>query len=137
MITLKRDQISILINWDIYGHSWGGIIGGIIPAVERRLAVNILIVGGFPPWGNALPEAAAINYVPRVKIPTLMLNGRYDYRFPLETNLKPFFNLLGTPEKDKRLCIYETDHYVTKSDMIREVLGWLDKYLGPVEMRGK
>ena len=120
-----------------YGHSWGGIIGGIIPAVEQRLAVNILIVGGFSPWGNALPEASAINYVPRIKIPTLMLNGRYDYRFPLETNLKPFFNLLGTTEKDKRLCIYETDHYVTKSDMIREVLGWMDKYLGPVEMRGK
>ena len=116
-----------------YGHSWGGIIGGIIPAVEDRLKVNILIVGGFCPWGRAYPEADAVNYIPRIKIPTLMLNGRYDYRFPLEKNLNPFFNLLGTPEKDKRLCIYETDHYVSKSDMIKEVLGWLDKYLGPVK----
>ena len=113
------------------GHSWGGIVGGIIPAVENRLAVNILIVGGFR--GRAFPEADAINYVSRVKIPTLMLNGRYDYRFPVETNLKPFFNFLGTPREDKRLCIYETDHYVARSDMIREVLGWLDKYFGPPE----
>jgi hypothetical protein len=34
-----------------------------------------------------------------------MLNGRYDYRFPEEINLNPFFNLLGTPGKDKRLRI--------------------------------
>jgi dienelactone hydrolase len=117
------------------GHSWGGIIGGVIPAVEDRLAINILIVGGF--WGQAFPEADAINYVSRVKIPTLMLNGRYDYRFPLSTNLEPFFNLLGTPKKDKKICIYETDHYVAKSDMIREVLGWLDKYFGPPNYLGK
>jgi dienelactone hydrolase len=114
-----------------YGHSWGGVLGGTIPAVEDRLNLNILIVGGFSPWGLSYPEARTINYLPRVKIPTLMLNGRYDYRFPIETNLKPFFDFLGTPEEDKRLCIYETDHYVTKSDMIREVLGWLDKYFGP------
>ena len=113
-----------------YGHSWGGILGGIIPAVEARLKVNILIVGGF--YYKSLPEADVINYVTRIKIPTLMLNGRYDYRFPPETNLLPFYNLLGTPEKDKRICIYETDHYVAKADMIKEVLGWLDKYLGPV-----
>jgi eukaryotic-like serine/threonine-protein kinase len=113
-----------------YGHSWGGVLSAVIPAVEDRLVVNISIVGGF--WGRALPEADAINYISRVKTPTLMLNGRYDYRFPPETNLLPFFNLLGTPEKDKRLCIYETDHYVAKADMINEVLAWLDKYFGPV-----
>ena len=114
-----------------YGHSWGGQLGGIIPAIEKRLKVNILIVGGFSRSRKAFPEAEIINYLPHVKIPTLMLNGRYDFRYPEETSLKPFIDLLGTPEEDKRLCIYETDHYVTKSDMIREVLGWLDKYFGP------
>ncbi len=119
-----------------YGHSWGGMLGGIIPALEKRLDMNILIVGGFSPWGMAYPEARVINYLPRIDIPTLMLNGRYDYRFPVETNLKPFFNIIGTNEEDKRLCIYETDHYVAKSDMIREVLGWLDKYFGPPNYLG-
>jgi dipeptidyl aminopeptidase/acylaminoacyl peptidase len=116
-----------------YGHSWGGILGGIIPAVETRFKVNILIVGGF--YYKSLPEADIINYITRIKIPTLMLNGRYDYRFPPKTNLLPFFNFLGTPEKDKRLVVYETDHYVAKADMIKEVLGWLDKYFGPVNYK--
>jgi dipeptidyl aminopeptidase/acylaminoacyl peptidase len=111
-----------------YGHSLGGIMGGIIPAVEERLAVNILICGGF--HEGALPEADGINYVSRVKIPTLMLNGKYDYTLPLDNNAKTFFKLLGSPEKDKVQRVYDTDHYVTKSDIIREVLDWLDKYFG-------
>jgi dipeptidyl aminopeptidase/acylaminoacyl peptidase len=115
-----------------YGHSWGGRMGAIIPAVEKRLSINILLTGGFSS-GKKLTEADEVNYLSRVKIPTLMLNGRYDNIFPLETNAKPFFNLLGTPEKDKRLCVYETDHYVSRNDMIKEVLGWCDKYLGPVK----
>ncbi len=41
---------------------------------------------------------------------------------PFETNLKPFFELLGTQEKDKKLILYETDHYIPKRDMIKEKL---------------
>jgi eukaryotic-like serine/threonine-protein kinase len=116
-----------------YGHSWGGVYGGIIPAVEERLKVNILIVGGYYNPGRPLPEADAVNYVPRIKIPTLMLNGRHDYIVSLETDALPFFNSLGTPAKDKKLCLYESDHYIPKNDMVKEVLGWLDKYFGPVK----
>lgn len=115
----------------LIGHSWGGYIGGIIPAIENRIKVDILVVGGFYVWNKPFPEADMINYVTRVKIPVLMLNGKYDNVFPLEKAVKPFFNLLGTPEKDKRLCIYETDHFVPKSEMIKETLNFLDKYWGP------
>jgi dienelactone hydrolase len=114
-----------------YGHSWGGRMAGIIPAVEDRLAVNIVVVGGLSNT-KPFPEADGINYVPRIKIPTLMLNGRYDTSFPLKKPVMPFFNNLGTPEADKRLVIYETSHYVSKSDRTREILSWCDKYLGPV-----
>ena len=113
------------------GWSWGGETGGNIPAVEERLKVNILIVGGFS--GKALPEVYQINYLPRIKIPVLMLNGKYDPGRPYETNLKPFFDLLGTPEENKRLCLYETGHFVPKSEIIKETLDFLDKYLGPVK----
>jgi dienelactone hydrolase len=115
-----------------YGHSWGGRLGGIIPAVEDRLAVNILVVGGLSNT-KPYPEADGINYVPMIKIPTLMLNGKYDASFPLEKSVMPFFNHLGTPEADKRLCIYETSHYTPKSNRIREILNWCDIYLGPVK----
>ena len=92
------------------GWSWGGEIGAVIPAVEERLKVNILVVGGFT--GRAYPEADPINYVPRIKIPVLMLNGRYDLWRPYQTNLKPFYDLLGTPKRTngsacmKRIIMY-------------------------------
>jgi dipeptidyl aminopeptidase/acylaminoacyl peptidase len=114
-----------------YGFSWGGLMGGIIPAVEDRLKVNILIVGGLR--GKSLPEIDQINYLPRIKIPTLMLNGKYDFTFPYDKAVLPFYNLLGTPDKDKRHVVYETDHYVPKNEMIKETLSWLDRYLGPVK----
>ena len=114
-----------------YGHSWGGLMGAIIPAVEKRLAVSVLILGGFT-RGHHYPEADGLNYVSRINIPVLMLNGRYDSNFPLAETVIPFYNLLGTPGKDKKLVVYDTDHYVAKGDMVREVLAWLDKYLGPV-----
>ena len=30
-----------------YGVSWGGQMGGILPAVEPRLKASIILVGGF------------------------------------------------------------------------------------------
>jgi len=114
-----------------YGHSWGGRLGAVIPAVEERLAVNILILAGFT-TSKPYPEADDINYVSRVKIPTLILSGRYDSDFDLNNQVMPFYNLLGTPEADKRLCIYEAGHYILYKYRVKEVLGWLDKYFGPV-----
>ena len=61
-----------------------------------------------------------------------MLNGKYDLTFPLAAEVKPFYDLLGTPEKDKALKVYESDHWVPTSELIRETLGWLEKYFGPV-----
>jgi eukaryotic-like serine/threonine-protein kinase len=63
-----------------------------------------------------------------------MLNGRYDYTFPLETSQQPYFRWLGTPEKDKRHIVYDSAHdvMVYRTQVVREVLSWLDHYLGPV-----
>ena len=108
-----------------YGFSLGGLMGGIIPAVENRLKVNILIVAGLQ------GDEGMVNYVSRIKIPTLMLNGKYDFTFPLENSVRPFYDLLGTTKKE--LILYDTDHFVPKKEMIKEVLAWCDKYLGPVK----
>jgi dienelactone hydrolase len=111
-----------------YGMSWGGGLGAIIPAVEDRLKTSVLIAGGLIPRGR--PEAYSLNYVTRIKIPTLLLNGKYDIN--IESCIKPMFDLLGTPVKDKRLILYETDHIPPRNEFIKETLNWLDKYLGPV-----
>jgi hypothetical protein len=42
------------------------------------------------------------------------------------------FKLLGTPAQDKRHVISEGGHFVPRPQLIRETLGWLDHYLGPV-----
>ncbi|MBE0616761.1 MAG: dienelactone hydrolase family protein, partial [Proteobacteria bacterium] len=117
-----------------YGMSWGSWLGGLIPAVEERLAASVLVGGGLKS-GRARPEASQINYVTRVRTPTLLLNGRYDSNYPPETSAQPMIDLLGTPPEHKRLILYETDHIPPRAEYIKEILAWLDKYLGPVGRR--
>ena len=116
-----------------YGFSWGGRMGGIIPAVESRLRTAILLSGGLA-FGTARPVADQINYVPRITIPTLMLNGEYDATAPVDSAQRSLYRLLGTPPSDKQHVVYErAGHFpLPRNQTIREMLDWLDKYLGPV-----
>jgi predicted esterase len=117
-----------------YGMSWGGELGAIIPAVEDRLKASVMLAGGFDLVNpRPLPEANDINYVTRVKTPTLMINGKYDSFLPYETTIKPMFDLLGTLDEHKELKLYETDHIPPRTKFIKEILSWLDRYLGPVK----
>ncbi|NNM07499.1 MAG: hypothetical protein HKO65_20580 [Gemmatimonadetes bacterium] len=111
-----------------YGMSWGGRLGSLVPAVEERFGASVLIGGGL--GRPTLPEVHTINYVTRVRTPTLMLNGKYD--IDADTRIRPMYDLLGTPEEDKRLIEYETDHIPPRAEYIKEILAWLDRYLGPV-----
>ena len=113
------------------GLSFGASRGVIAATMESRFKTAILLSGGLK-FQRALPEADAINFVSRLKIPVLMLNGRFDHFFPVETSQKPLFRLLGSPEKDKRYVVYETGHALQRGDVIKESLEWLDRYLGPV-----
>ena len=49
--------------------------------------------------GNARANFRPFNFVSHVKVPVLMVNGKYDYFFPLETSQQPLFRLLGTPSQ--------------------------------------
>jgi formylglycine-generating enzyme required for sulfatase activity/cephalosporin-C deacetylase-like acetyl esterase/predicted Ser/Thr protein kinase len=115
------------------GLSWGGFVAPIVLAVEHRFAAAIVILGGLDDVNRPRPEVDLLNYAPRVRLPVLMLNGRYDLVFPLESSVRPMFQLLRTPPGDKVLRVYESDHMVPRAELIRESLAWLDKYLGPVE----
>ena len=64
-----------------YGYSWGAEMGAIIPAVEPRIKVSVLALGGLD-FHRSLPEVDTINFVSRVKQPTLMLNGNTISSFP-------------------------------------------------------
>jgi predicted Ser/Thr protein kinase/poly(3-hydroxybutyrate) depolymerase len=113
------------------GISWGGRMAPIILAVEDRLRAAVVILGGLE--AGSRPEIINSTYIRRVKMPVLMLNGRYDLSRPYETSAKPMFDLLGTPKEDKSQKVYETDHFIPLNELIKETLAWLDKYLGPTK----
>jgi dienelactone hydrolase len=115
-----------------YGVSWGAAMGAILPALEKRIRVGVLTGGGFF-REPALPECDQRTFAPRVVIPVLMLNGRYDFHFPVETSQLPMFRLLGSPEEEKRHQVFESGHQVPRKNLIKETLDWLDRYLGPVQ----
>jgi pimeloyl-ACP methyl ester carboxylesterase len=82
------------------------------------------------------PEVDPLNFVQRSKAPTLMINGRNDPLFPYETAQVPMFRLLGAPESDKRhYVVADAGHPAFNHDVVREIVGWLDRYLGPVDTR--
>jgi eukaryotic-like serine/threonine-protein kinase len=115
-----------------YGISWGGSLGGLLPAIEPRFKASVLFVAGLQ-MERARPEVDPINFLPRIKIPTIMLNAKYDQIFPTATSQKPFFRLLGTQPDRKRYVVYEGGHILPRTQLIRESMNWLDKYLGPVK----
>ena len=102
-------------------------MGTIMVATEPRLKLAIFLAGGFY-FQHGRPEVEAINFAPRVRVPSLMLNGRYDFFFPVESSQEPMFRLLGTVASDKRHVVVEGSHDVPRAVLIQEVLGWLDKY---------
>ena len=115
-----------------YGVSWGGALGAIVPALETRIKTIVLNVAGLS-LSRSLPEVDALNYVTRVKQPVLMLNGLYDNYFPVQTSMKPMFDLLGTPAAQKESYLYPTGHAVPRTQLISKTLAWLDRYLGRTE----
>jgi dienelactone hydrolase len=115
-----------------FGYSWGGFMGATISAVEPRLKASVLYVAGLE-FQRSLPEVDPIHYLPRIKIPVLMLNGKYDFFFPYETSQLPFYELLGTPKEHKKLFLYDQGHNVPESQLSKQTLIWLDRYLGPVD----
>ncbi len=117
-----------------YGLSWGGRMGAIVPALEPRLKAVVLVAGALS-LREARPEANQVNFAPRVTAPVLMLNGRHDFLEPVDTAQRPLFELFGTPEADKKHVIFEEAGHTAnlpRTRMITEILGWLDRYLGPV-----
>jgi eukaryotic-like serine/threonine-protein kinase len=119
-----------------YGFSLGACCGAIAAiALEPRLKTAILLTGGLDEPLPHHPEAEPRNFLPRITVPVLQLGGRFDFRFPPETSQQPLFDLLGTPAAKKRHVIFENaGHVPPRIDVIREVLDWLDRYLGPVAL---
>ena len=116
-------------RFSFVGTSWGGKLGSIMMALERRFKAGVLVIGGFNPVPTQ-PVVDPFNFASRVQIPVLMVNGRYDQIFPLETGSRPLYDQLGS--EDKEHYIAEGGHGVPFVVMVRETLRWLDTQVGEV-----
>jgi alpha-beta hydrolase superfamily lysophospholipase len=116
-----------------YGMSLGAFWGPVITQVDQRFKVEVLAAGGLDPE-IPLPEVDAVHYLPRNHIPTLVIGGHDDYIVPVETHQKPLMRLLATAPADKRHVILDCGHSLSPwTDVVKEVVPWLDRYLGPVQ----
>ena len=112
-----------------YGSGLGARLGPVMSVVEDRFRANVWAHGGLKPQPS-LPEVDAFHFAPRVRIPTLLLGGRYDFEYPVELSQVPLFRALGAPADQKRHVVFETGN-VPKA-RIDLTVDWLDRYLGPV-----
>ena len=113
------------------GTSWGARNGGTAIAIEPRIRTAILSVPGIN--ANAVrPEEDPVNFLPRIRIPVLMLSGRYDSVFPYESSQVPFLRLLGSPPGAKKQVLFEGGHFLPRPMWVSESTRWLDEQFGPV-----
>jgi pimeloyl-ACP methyl ester carboxylesterase len=121
---LDKSKIAFL------GLSNGANQGLILTAIENRYTSAAFVGFGVrPAWKNWLPEVSFSNFAPHIKIPKLLLKGRYDEAHPLKTEAEPLFNLLNEP---RRIVIAETGHVPPPEIFAPTINNWLDETLGKV-----
>ncbi|CAN5672251.1 hypothetical protein BH18ACI5_BH18ACI5_09800 [soil metagenome] len=114
-----------------FGLSHGAFFGPIPVALEPRIKAAVFAAGGLR-YG-ALPETQTVNFMPRITVPVLIVNGRDDFAVSTRDQQR-FHDLLGTAADRKQSVRLEGGH--VPSDMnafFRVVLNWFDKYLGVVK----
>jgi eukaryotic-like serine/threonine-protein kinase len=114
-----------------YGLSWGGRVGVLNLAVEPRFKLAILADAGLAA-GRALPEVDVINFATRIRVPVLMLNGKFDAIEPYESAQLPLYRLLQLPAGEKKHVVWDAAHATyPANEARREVLAWLERFFGP------
>jgi eukaryotic-like serine/threonine-protein kinase len=107
--------------------SWNGLI---LAAVEPRYrSVAFMGTGIQASEVSTAAIANRIHFAPRIAVPKLMIQGRYDESDPLITMAEPMFKILREP---KRMEIFEGGHIAPVSLFIPLMQSWLDETLGPV-----
>jgi serine/threonine protein kinase/formylglycine-generating enzyme required for sulfatase activity len=105
----------------------------ILAAIEPRYHSVVFEGDGLPKdWLKFLPEANPIFFVSHVQAPKLMLNGRYDERWPFHSTAEPMYKLLREP---KRLEVCECGHIPPPQVSVPIINSWLDQTLGTVQRK--
>jgi dienelactone hydrolase len=127
---VDRDRIGY------FSVSLGAFFGPIPVALDTRFRAAVFAAGGlrFRSGGHPIaPEIQTAHFMPRIKAPVLIINGRDDFSVP-EAAQQRFYELVGSPPGQKKVVRVEGGH--VPADMLaffREVLGWFDRWLGEVK----
>jgi len=127
-LSTRRDIDSSRIAY--FGVSWGGGLAGLMMGIEPRFRTAVVVSGGLY-IERSQPEVDPLNFLRHVRMPVLMINGRYDSIFPVEASQNPMFRMLGTPPDRKQHIFEESPHAVPADALFTKAFLWLDRYLGP------
>ena len=127
---IRHDAIAFM------GVSWGASVAPRILALETRFKTAVILDGGLTQSFDVPAALDSVNYLPRVTLPTLMVNGNGDFIYPVDAGQRPYFDLLGTPRDQKSHVPLVGGHFIVgqqRSQVVKTVLDWLDQWLGPVQ----
>ena len=129
-VATRSDIDSDLLGY--LGLSWGAAMSPVMTVIENRIKTSVLVSGGLV-LQPTQPEVDPFNFLPRVDIPTLMINVPNDYFYPLNESQAPFYAFLGSPETVKHSILLEEGGHVPPINAVaRAALAWYDRHLGPV-----
>jgi eukaryotic-like serine/threonine-protein kinase len=121
---LNKDKIGFL------GISNGANVGLVLTAIEARYKTLVFESAGLEKdFRTRINETSPIKFASQIRTQKLVINGRYDETFPLNTDAKPLFKLLREP---KKIILYDGGHIPTVEFFVPTVNNWLDETLGNV-----
>jgi len=113
------------------GLSWGAGSRAVFAAIDDRWDAVIFVGGGIDERVQpTVPEALNVNFIPYIRVPKLLLNGRQDEEHPWLTRALPFWELLSEP---KELVLADNEGHVPSLEVrVPAINGFLDRRFGPV-----
>ncbi len=113
------------------GLSWGAGSRSVLAAVDDRFDAVIFVGGGIDERMHpTLPEALNVNFLPHIRAPKLLVNGRQDEEHPWLTRGLPLWNLLREP---KELVLADGEGHAPSLEVrVPAINDFLDRVLGPV-----
>jgi len=125
-----RDDID-MDRLSYVGLSWGAGSRAVLAAIDDRWDAVVFLGGGIDERVHpTVPEALNVNFIPYIRVPKLLLNGRQDEEHPWLTRALPFWELLREP---KELVLVDNEGHVPSLEVrIPAINDFLDRQFGPV-----
>ncbi len=107
-----------------------------LPFLDVMKATDHLVERGAEPWENPerIDRYSPSRHASDFATPTLILHGELDYRVPVTQGIQLHHVLSGKGVPSRIVVFPHENHWITRPQAAeiwwREVLGWLDRYIG-------